>query len=132
MECIFCKIAKKEIEATIVFENDELLAFLDNDPINEGHILIIPKQHFLDIDEIPKKLACDIMELSQKIVKTIKTIYSPDGYSIMQNGGEFNDIGHFHFHIFPRYKNDGFDWICAEKQPRHNKEIADKIRLYIK
>jgi len=128
MECIFCKIANNEITPNIVYEGRKVMAFLDSDPINEGHILIIPKRHYLDVDEIPIELLSDMMELSQKIVEVIKKLYAPDGYSIMQNGGEFNDIGHYHLHIFPRYKNDGFGWTYSKEKFAVTKEIADKIK----
>ena len=102
MSCTFCKIANKEIESNIVYESNNIIAFLDIDPINEGHILVIPKEHYLDIDEIPKELLTRLLDITQKIVIAIKKTYNPNGYSIMQNGGKFNDIGHFHLHIFPR------------------------------
>lgn len=128
MNCIFCKITNKEIESNIVYENNNIIAFLDADPINEGHILIVPKKHYLDIEELPAEILNEIMELSQRIVKVLKMIYNPNGYSIMQNGGEFNDIGHFHLHIFPRYQNDGFGWISNENKINVSKEIANKIK----
>ena len=128
MNCIFCKITNKEIESNIVYENNNIIAFLDADPINEGHILIVPKKHYLDIEELPAEILNEIMELSQRIVKVFKTIYKPNGYSIMQNGGEFNDIGHFHLHIFPRYQNDGFGWISNENKISVSKETAKKIK----
>ena len=131
MNCIFCKITNKEIESNIVYENNNIIAFLDADPINEGHILIVPKKHYLDIEGLPAEILNEIMELSQRIVKVLKMIYNPNGYSIMQNGGEFNDIGHFHLHIFPRYQNDGFGWISNENKIIVSKEIANKIKRLI-
>lgn len=111
--CMFCKIAEKKMISNIIYEDKDLMAFLDNDPINEGHILLIPKKHFLDIDDLPEQLLHRLISTAKVIVKGIKNAYSPHGYSIMQNGGEFNDIGHFHIHIFPRYKNDGFSWTSS-------------------
>lgn len=128
VNCIFCKIANKEVESNIVYESNNIVAFLDVDPINEGHILVIPKEHYLDIDEIPKELLTHLLDITQKIVIAIKKIYNPNGYSIMQNGGEFNDIGHFHLHIFPRYQNDGFGWKCTENEINVSQEIASNIR----
>ncbi len=128
VNCIFCKIANKEVESNIVYESNNIVAFLDVDPINEGHILVVPKEHYLDIEELPIKLLNEIMELSQRIVKALKDIYKPDGYSIMQNGGKFNEIGHFHLHIFPRYQNDGFGWKCNENEINVSQEIASNIR----
>ena len=128
MSCTFCKIANKEIESNIVYESNNIIAFLDIDPINEGHILIVPKEHYLDIEELPTDILNEIMELSQRIVKSLKETYKPDGYSIMQNGGKFNEIGHFHLHIFPRYQNDGFGWKCNENEINVSQEIASNIR----
>ncbi|MDO4337526.1 MAG: HIT family protein [Eubacteriales bacterium] len=126
--CLFCSIAKHEIEVNIAFENENIIAFLDIAPINEGHVLVVPKMHFLDADEIPNELLDEIMHLSKKIVCSIKKIYNPDGYSIMQNGGKFNDIGHYHMHIFPRYDNDGFGWTESGKEQKTGADIADKIK----
>ena len=106
--CVFCDIVNKKSDAYVVYENDKVVAFLDNDPINEGHILLVPKKHYLDIDEIPIDILNEIMKISKKIVNVLKKIYKLVGYSIMQNGGIFNDVGHYHMHIFPRYYNDGF------------------------
>lgn len=68
------------------------------------------------------------MVVSKKIVAAIKEIYQPDGYSIMQNGGEFNDVGHYHLHIFPRYKGDGFGWTYGSEVKNVNAEIAKRIK----
>jgi histidine triad (HIT) family protein len=112
--CLFCKIVKKEIPAEIIYEDETIMSFLDIDPINDGHILIIPKRHCLDLDELDEDAALRIMKFSIRAVTTLKKIFSPEGYSIMQNGGYFNDIGHYHMHIFPRYKADGFGWTYGE------------------
>lgn len=126
--CDFCKIARHEINANIVYEDEGIMAFMDYAPINEGHILIIPKEHMLDIDEIPDKVLYSLLDLSKRIVSALKKTYSPEGYTIMQNGGEFNDLGHYHLHVFPRYKNDGFGWTDSGKQYDCSMEIALKIK----
>lgn len=126
MECIFCN--KERLNPIIVYEDELVLAFMDTDPINEGHILLIPKEHCIDVDEIPDVVLTHLMLISKRIVTALKDIYKPDGYSIMQNGGEFNDIGHYHLHIFPRYKGDGFGWTYAENTVSVNAEIADMIK----
>lgn len=114
VECIFCH--KEKIVTDIVYEDELVLAFLDMEPINEGHILLIPKKHYLDVDEIPDEVLSHLMIISKKIVSALKEIYCPDGYSIMQNGGKFNDVGHYHLHIFPRYKRDVFGWTYGENK----------------
>lgn len=125
--CVFCDIASKKINTYTVYENNNIIAFLDYEPINEGHILLIPKKHYLDVDELPKELLTEIMETSQRLVTAIKKVYKPDGYSIMQNGGAFNDVRHFHLHIFPRYNEDGFGWTSSDKEFNYSQNAADKI-----
>lgn len=125
-ECIFCH--KENICTDFVYEDDLVMAFLDMDPINEGHVLLVPKEHYLDIDEIPSDILAHLTEVTQKIVSALKEVYHPNGYSIMQNGGEFNDVGHFHLHIFPRYKEDGFGWTYGDEPRTVNSEIANKIK----
>lgn len=125
--CIFCDIANKKMDASIVYEDEQIMAFLDIDPINEGHILLIPKKHYMDVEELPADVLNHLMKISQKLVVAIKKMYQPDGYSIMQNGGAFNDIGHYHLHIFPRYKEDGFGWTSSTEQFSYAQEIADKL-----
>lgn len=128
MACIFCDIVKKKIAANIIYESNTICCFLDIDPINEGHVLIIPKQHYLDIDEIPDSILFDITALSKNIVAAIKRKYVPDGYSIMQNGGDFNDIGHYHLHVFPRYSGDGFGWTSGKNIFECNESVSEEIK----
>lgn len=125
-ECVFCD--RNKIITDFVYEDNAVLAFLDSDPINEGHILIIPKEHYLDADEIPDEILAHLMIISKKIVAALKGIYKPNGYSIMQNGGDFNDVGHYHLHIFPRYTGDSFSWTYGSERKNVNEEIAKRIR----
>ena len=128
MNCIFCKIVNGQILSNLIYEDESIMCFLDIEPINEGHVLIIPKNHYLDADEIPNDILSDMMVLSKKIVKVIKEKYSPDGYSIMQNGGEFNDIGHYHLHVFPRYNGDGFGWRFDDKCHDFSQNVAKELK----
>jgi len=128
MGCPFCEIIEKQAHAHVIYESENSIAFLDIDPINEGHILVVPKLHVASIDEIPIDILMGIIETLQKIVTVLKEIYHFDGYSIMQNGGEFCDFGHAHFHIFPRYKNDGFGWKYPEGPFECSDKVAEQIR----
>lgn len=126
-KCVFCSIASKVIDSNVIYEDEKIISFLDIDPINEGHILIIPKQHYHDIDELDEDNAYHIFKFSIKTTKVLKKIYKPDGYGIMQNGGIFTDFGHFHLHVFPRYKSDGFGWTCSEIEKSSSEEIRNRI-----
>ncbi|MNN53309.1 AP-4-A phosphorylase [compost metagenome] len=111
MECLGCKLANQLIETNVVFEDDLISCILDIDPLNEGHTLILPKRHFKDLEELDCTTSSAIMNASIIISRALKEIYRPDGISIIQNGGLFNDLDHYHMHVFPRYKSDGFGWI---------------------
>ena len=124
--CIFCN--KENLSTGIVYEDEYVMAFMDIEPINEGHVLLITKEHYLDVDEIPDELLAHLMSVSKKIVAALKKTYHADGYSIMQNGGKFNDIGHYHLHIFPRYENVGFGWTYGDEPMAVSSEIAKTIR----
>lgn len=127
-ECVFCKISNKEIPSNIVYEDESICCFLDIDPINEGHVLIVPKGHYNDIDELDDETLMKITKLSRKLTTVIKKIFNPDGYTIMQNGGAFADFGHYHVHVFPRYKDDEFGWTCKELNKRESLDsIQDKL-----
>ena len=128
-KCVFCKIANHNSDAHIIFENQNISCFLDIDPINEGHILIIPKVHCANLDELPKEIVAEIIQKAQDILKALKCVYKFPGYSIMQNGGEFCDFGHLHFHIFPRYHKDGFAWTFGKSNPEaYSENVAKKIK----
>jgi diadenosine tetraphosphate (Ap4A) HIT family hydrolase len=127
-DCVFCKIIRKEEPSNIIYEDELVCCFLDIDPINEGHILIVPKQHHSDIDYLDNETLLRITKLSVKFVSVIKKEYNPDGYTIMQNGGIFADFGHYHLHVFPRYDDDEFGWICKGFELQNSLEaIKEKL-----
>ena len=101
---------------------------MDIDPVNDGHMLIIPKKHKVDLDELSINEFTRVMEISRLLVKTLKQSFELDGYSIIQNGGQFNDIGHYHMHVFPRYKDDGFGWKFNDIEPKEIKEMGRKMK----
>ncbi len=137
MDCIACSIVSKQHEAVIVYEDDLICAFMDIDPINDGHILIVPRAHKLDLDALNDDEMLRIMKVSKVILECLREIYEPDGYTVMQNGGAFDDLGHYHFHIFPRYHADDFAWTCKpivakdiSSEGKRMKELIDsKIML---
>lgn len=130
--CIFCKMINHEKSANIVYENDLVCCLLADEPINEGHILIVPKKHYLDLDEMDDKTCKEIMAVSKIMVKILKNTYKPDGYSIMQNGGTFNNMGHYNMHLFPRYKGDSFSWSYGEEDNSTLTIVKEKIQQQLK
>ncbi|MDD3531849.1 MAG: HIT family protein [Candidatus Shapirobacteria bacterium] len=105
--CIFCQIAKGKIPAQIVHRDDKTIAFLDSQPKSAGHTLVIPREHFTSLLDIPAGLLADVVQSLQKVAQNINKQLKPDGFNICQNNGAFagQTINHFHFHIIPRYQN---------------------------
>ena len=130
--CLFCEIARREYPAHIVYRDEICTAFLDNDPISEGHVLLIPNGHWLDADDMPEAEFLHLMCVARRLIGALKEAYSPEGYSIMHNGGVFNDVGHFHLHLFPRNSNDGFGWMYPEGESSADNLIAERIAEYMK
>jgi len=128
-DCVFCKIINRDSDAHIICENEKIICFLDIDPINAGHILIVPKIHCSNLEEVPEEIAKEIIRTSQHVIKALKCVYEFPGYTIMQNGGNFCDFGHLHFHVFPRYYEDGFGWTFGDsKFQMYNESVAKKIK----
>lgn len=108
MECVGCKLANEEEIIYKIYEDDYVTCFLDHEPFYSGHTLIVPKQHVVEVDELDDVVAKSIMDASKLIAKAIKSLYKPDGITICQNGGIFNELTHYHMHVVPRYKERSF------------------------
>ena len=104
MECLFCKIIKGEIPSYKIYEDEKVLAFLDINPQTNGHTLIIPKQHYKDIDDIDNNTLTHIIDTARKIKKELTEKLKCDGITLTQNNGECQEVKHFHLHIIPYYK----------------------------
>lgn len=124
-DCIFCKIVAGEIPCTKVFEDDFVLAFMDISPLNKGHLLVIPKEHFLDIVEIDPKLYGHMASVVCNLAKAVKASIDPEGMNVMQLNGKAGNqvVPHLHMHLVPRWAGDGLA-ICAwEPIPGDKNEI---------
>ncbi|MBE5823250.1 MAG: HIT family protein [Butyrivibrio sp.] len=107
--CIFCKIANGEIPSNTIYEDDKFRVILDNGPATKGHALVLPKEHYANLFEMPEELLADAAKVAKKVASDIKDKLSCDGLNLVQNNGETagQTVMHFHLHIIPRYKNDG-------------------------
>ncbi|WP_393959385.1 MULTISPECIES: HIT family protein [Priestia] len=75
---------------------------------HEGHLLILPKKHIVEIDELDTERILAVMNAAKLMTKAVKTLFIPDGVTLSQNGGMFNELTHFHMHVVPRYKEECF------------------------
>jgi len=121
-DCIFCKIRDGQIPSFKVFEDSKTLAFMDINPLNPGHCLVMTKSHAATIFEVEVLDLQAAVATAKKIATAVKGAVQADGVNILQaNGGAaFQSVPHFHFHVIPRFANDGkgFDWkvVAGDKQ----------------
>ena len=126
MECFGCKLANKQEPVNVVWEDDYVSCFLDHDPYNEGHILILPKKHVRYFDELDENTANSIMKAAKLLSKIIKELFNPDGITICQNGGSFDELTHFHMHVVPRYEGQNFSNFYSEESEQ---VVIDEVGL---
>lgn len=106
MDCIFCKIINGDIPCYKVYEDDLVLAFLDVNPKANGHTLIIPKKHTLDLETIDNDTLIHIMDKVRKIKKILEDKLDCTGLTLVQNNGAPQEVKHFHLHLIPYYNED--------------------------
>ena len=111
-DCIFCKIVNKEIPATIIHEDEDLLVFMDIGPIIKGHALVIPKTHYDPVSETPDEIVAKLHITAKKIASAQMNGLGADGVNILQNNGKASgqEVEHIHVHVIPRFENDGHHW----------------------
>lgn len=134
MKCIFCEIVEGNSPAEIIYENNDVLAFLDINPMNFGHTLVIPKKHYPDFTEIPGEEISSVISVVQLVSKAISGSLGTDGYNIVSNNGEAagQSVFHFHFHIIPRtYSDIKVKFNLKKYQGSSIKEYAEKIKKMI-
>lgn len=131
-DCIFCKIVKGELPSHKVYEDDDVLAFLDINPVNPGHTLIIPKEHHKDLLNTPTELASKLIQAVQKIAPAILKEVESDAFNLGVNCGvgAGQIVFHTHLHIMPRFENDGHRlWVGKKMEQSELSEIAEKIKI---
>ena len=133
--CIFCKIAAGEIPSATLYEDEEFRVILDLGPASKGHALILPKQHYANLYELPDELAEKVIRLAKKMVIAMTKALQCDGFNVVQNNGEAagQTVFHFHMHLIPRYlnakNNDILNWSHETFSPEEMAEIRDSLKM---
>jgi len=128
MNCLFCAIVSKASPASIVYEDELSLAFLDIYPITRGHTLIIPKKHFASLNDCDEEIAKHLLAVTKKLNIAVCKAVKCEGIlnEIMNGEAAGQEIFHLHYHIIPRTKDDGFGWVYP---PGYRKKIQDRALL---
>ena len=130
-DCIFCKIAAGEIPSKTIYEDEKYRVILDLGPATRGHALILPKNHYANLFELPEEDAKEVICLAKKMATIMKDKLGCDGFNLVQNNGEAagQTVVHFHMHLIPRYENDGQEigWKPGSPSQDELEEIKKQI-----
>lgn len=132
-ECIFCQIVKKKIPSQILFESDTNLAFLDIFPVSKGHTIVVPKNHYNNLEDIPVNELTELYETVKSLSSLIHKKLKIDGYNILQNNfrAAGQVINHFHVHIIPRSREDGKFQLLIPREQSKEDELNQILKAII-
>ncbi len=129
--CIFCKLANGVFPTNSIYEDDEFNVILDLSPATKGHALILPKEHYKNLYEIPDETAAKAMKLAKKMASKMTEKLQADGFNLVQNNNEVagQTVFHFHMHLIPRYNDDGqtINWIPGKPSEEELTAVKDLI-----
>ncbi len=132
VDCLFCKIIAGEIPCFKLFENNETLAFMDINPANEGHALVIPKEHARDVHAVSDAAITATVKTAKKIAAAIDKTLNPDGLNLLQCNGPAaaQSVFHFHMHVLPRREGDKLklNWGLSPGDMDAIRALAERIR----
>jgi len=131
--CIFCKIIGGAIPASVVYEDEHALAFMDINPVNPGHTLVVPKAHFQEVGEMDEAIGAHLFKVAMRVEKALrKSGLRCEGINILQNNGAaaFQDVMHVHLHVIPRYRGDDLKvhWGAKSAERQDLEEAAKSIK----
>ncbi|MGH8670208.1 MAG: HIT family protein [Burkholderiales bacterium] len=131
-DCVFCRIVAKQIPATVVYEDEHTLAFMDIGQVNPGHVLVAVKKHADNIFALDEAQAAAVFRSAARVARAIGEAFSPQGLSVYQANGKAagQTVFHFHIHLVPRHESDGMELTWPVKNPPRERlaENAEKIR----
>ncbi len=132
-DCIFCKLANGVFPTNSIYEDDTFNVILDAGPATKGHALILPKEHYDNLYELPDETAGKAMILAKKLAGEMSRRLNADGLNVVQNNGEAagQTVMHYHLHLIPRYKNDGQHilWQPSEPSKEELEETRDLLKM---
>lgn len=131
---VFEMIVDRDIDANIIYEDDNFIAFLDAFPVVKGHTLVVPKKRIENIFDLDDETANDYMKVIRNVSKAVRDTFNPEGLNVVQNNGEYagQSVFHIHFHILPRYKDEhdgfGYKWEDIEYTKEEREQFAEAIK----
>lgn len=130
-DCIFCQIAGGGLAAQIVYEDAEMLAFLDIRPLFPGHVLLCPREHYKTLSDLPAELTGPLLGKTQLLSQAVEAAVDADGTFIAINNKVSQSVPHLHIHIVPRRKRDGLRGFFWPRIPYKDEDAREAVRLAI-
>jgi histidine triad (HIT) family protein len=131
-DCVFCRLRDGQIPSTRVYEDERTIAFMDINPLTDGHALVIPRVHAATIFEVDEADLGAAIVTAKRVANAIRQALRPDGLNLLQANGAaaFQSVPHFHLHLIPRFTGDGkgFDWPIVPGDRGRIQGVAEKIR----
>ena len=118
-DCVFCKLVARQIPASIVYEDDATLAFMDLGQVNPGHVLVACKAHAQNVYQLDDAQAAAVFRTAARVARAVRAAFDPPGLSIYQANGSpaGQTVFHFHLHVLPRHDGDGMQLVWPVKNP---------------
>jgi len=134
--CLFCRIVSGELPATIVYEDDDAIAFLDHRPLFPGHSLLVPREHVETLGDLPSKLVGTYFESAQLLARAVESAMEAEGTFVAMNNRVSQSVPHLHVHVVPRRRKDGlkgFFWPRTKyKSDEEMEDVRRKISAALK
>jgi histidine triad (HIT) family protein len=134
-DCVFCKIRDGQIPSMRIFEDDRTLAFMDINPLNSGHCLVVTKAHAATLFEAEIADLQAAIATAQRVAMAIRDGLKPDGLNMLQANGAaaFQSVPHYHLHLIPRWTNDGkgFDWKLVPGNREQIMKVGERLRALL-
>jgi len=139
-DCIFCSVVKGAEPASVVYSDEQVIAFMDTTPVNSGHVLVIPKSHAAQLSELNPETGAQMFKVTMRVAEGLRRSgVNCEGVNLFLADGEaaFQEIFHVHLHVIPRFKGDGFGLKFGPNygfRPKRKEldETADRIRKAMK
>ena len=131
-DCVFCRIRDGQIPSTRLYEDERTLAFMDINPLTDGHCLVVTRAHAPTLFDVDLADLTAAIATAKRVAEALRRALAPDGLNLLQANGEaaFQSVPHFHLHLIPRASGDGkgFDWPLVPGDRARIQAVADKVR----
>jgi len=130
-DCVFCRLVARQIPASVVYEDEASLAFMELGQVNPGHVLVASKAHAASVYELDDGQAAAVFRAAARVARAVRVAFDPPGLSIYQANGApaGQTVFHFHLHVLPRHDGDGMQLVWPVKNPPRDQLEAHAARI---